>query len=261
MKVICAGLQKTGTKTIAEALRILGYNVHDVFDQFMLDRELWDKIVANTVTVEDYQRILGDVDAVMDWPAVAVWEQIMEAFPDAKVILMIRSSEDEWYKSLKNHCEIINKYVPSNETLQQFLFHVVSGRVASHFYKLETAFCSACLGIPRMYGSVLIETFLRSRYRQHNLYVKSTCPKEKLLIYNVKEGWEPLCRFLNKEIPDQAFPRENVKGDITRQMMKNNWKYDCGFQETMQKQMRIRLAKICFVIVAIISCLVYYWMI
>ena len=44
MKVICAGLQKTGTKTMAEALRILGHNVHDVFDQYFLDEELWEKV-------------------------------------------------------------------------------------------------------------------------------------------------------------------------------------------------------------------------
>ncbi|XP_077968547.1 uncharacterized protein LOC144422694 [Styela clava] len=257
MKLICAGLPKTGTKTIAEALRILGYNVHDVFEQFMKDRELWDKIVNNTVTTEDYQRVLGDVDAVMDWPAVAVWEQIMDAFPDAKVILMVRSSEDEWYKSMKRHSGIINKYVPTNETIQQILFGLVSGPVASQFYKLETAFCSACLGIPRMYGSVVTETFLRSRYRQHNSYVKSTCPKGKLLIYNVKEGWEPLCQFLNREIPDQTFPKVNVKGDLTRKMVKNNWKYDCGLKQTISKQRRIRLAKICFVLIALISCLVY----
>lgn len=44
MKVICAGLQKTGTKSMAEALRLLGYNVHDVFDQYFLDNELWLKV-------------------------------------------------------------------------------------------------------------------------------------------------------------------------------------------------------------------------
>lgn len=44
MKVICAGIPKTGTKTLAEALRILGYNVHDVFQQFFYDKDLWYKV-------------------------------------------------------------------------------------------------------------------------------------------------------------------------------------------------------------------------
>nr|XP_039263590.1 uncharacterized protein LOC120339504 isoform X2 [Styela clava] len=202
MKIICAGLQKTGTKSIAEALRILGYDVHDAFEQLLYDRELWDKIVANTVTTEDYQRILRDVDAVIDWPAVAVWEQIMEAFPDAKVILTIRSNEDEWYGSMKNQCKVTNNYVPS-------------------------------------------------RYRQHNLYVNSICPEKKLLIYNVKEGWEPLCRFLNKEIPEQTFPKVNVKGEIMKKLMNNKWKYNCGFQKTVERQTLWRMAEICFVLITL----------
>nr|XP_039263583.1 uncharacterized protein LOC120339504 isoform X1 [Styela clava] len=251
MKIICAGLQKTGTKSIAEALRILGYDVHDAFEQLLYDRELWDKIVANTVTTEDYQRILRDVDAVIDWPAVAVWEQIMEAFPDAKVILTIRSNEDEWYGSMKNQCKVTNNYVPTNEIVQQLLFHVIAGPLASRIYKLETEFMSACLGIPRMYGSVMTETFLRSRYRQHNLYVNSICPEKKLLIYNVKEGWEPLCRFLNKEIPEQTFPKVNVKGEIMKKLMNNKWKYNCGFQKTVERQTLWRMAEICFVLITL----------
>ena len=49
---------------------------------------------------------------------------------------------------------------------------------------------------------------------KHNLYVKSVVPKEDLLIWNLKDGWEPLCTFLSKEIPDEPIPHDNKTGDL-----------------------------------------------
>ena len=46
------------------------------------------------------------------------------------------------------------------------------------------------------------------------MYVESVVPKEDLLIWNVKDGWEPLCLFLDKEIPDEPFPHDNKTGDV-----------------------------------------------
>ena len=55
---------------------------------------------------------------------------------------------------------------------------------------------------------------MKQRYKSHNLYVKSEVPEEDLLIWNVKEGWEPLCKFLGKPIPEQPFPHDNKTGDM-----------------------------------------------
>ena len=58
------------------------------------------------------------------------------------------------------------------------------------------------------------ESIMKQRYKSHNLYVKSEVPEEDLLIWNVKEGWEPLCKFLDKPIPDVPFPHANKTGDM-----------------------------------------------
>ena len=58
------------------------------------------------------------------------------------------------------------------------------------------------------------ESVMKQRYKSHNLYVKSAVPEEDLLIWNVKEGWEPLCRFLGKTIPEEPFPHDNKTGDM-----------------------------------------------
>ena len=55
---------------------------------------------------------------------------------------------------------------------------------------------------------------LRKRYRIHNYRVKSIVPADKLLVYNVKQGWKPLCDFLECEVPTVAFPHENIKSEI-----------------------------------------------
>lgn len=58
------------------------------------------------------------------------------------------------------------------------------------------------------------ESIMKQRYKSHNLYVKSEVPEEDLLIWNVKEGWEPLCKFLGKPIPEESFPHDNKTGDM-----------------------------------------------
>ena len=60
---------------------------------------------------------------------------------------------------------------------------------------------------------------IRKRYRIHNHRVKSIVPADKLLVYNVKEGWKPLCDFLECEVPTIAFPHENIKAEITAKLL------------------------------------------
>ena len=87
MKVIVASMPKTGTKTLAAALRELGYNVYDVLDQWQHQTKEWEKILTDGFTSEDFRQMYKDVDAVTDMPASGLWEEIHKAFPDAKVII------------------------------------------------------------------------------------------------------------------------------------------------------------------------------
>ena len=89
MKVICSGMSKTGTKTMATALTMLGYKVYDYEEQyFYLGDELL-KILEDGWTTEDIKRIYKDVDAVTDLPGNLLWEEILKAYPDAKVIIFL----------------------------------------------------------------------------------------------------------------------------------------------------------------------------
>ena len=87
MKVIVAGYSKTGTKSMNAALTELGYNVFDYVDHFWEHGKEWNKILKHGGSEDDFKRMYENVDAVCDVPTFRYWEQIYEAFPDAKVSL------------------------------------------------------------------------------------------------------------------------------------------------------------------------------
>ena len=85
MKIIVAGFAKCGTKTLAAALRKLGYKVYDFMENYEFLGEEWSRIFKHGATVEGFREMYKDVDAVTDLPCAFYWEQLHKAFPDAKV--------------------------------------------------------------------------------------------------------------------------------------------------------------------------------
>ena len=86
MKVIVAGLSKTGTKSMQHALKVLGYNVYDFWENFSYLGSDWEKICSGGGSSEDFYNMFKNVDAVTDNPAAYFWDEIYKAFPDAKVM-------------------------------------------------------------------------------------------------------------------------------------------------------------------------------
>ncbi len=89
MKVIYAGFSKCGTKTIAEALRLLDYEVYDFLENFEFLGDRWMKIFEEGCTSEMLYEMYKDVDAVTDMPCFFFWDELLQAFPDAKASLSI----------------------------------------------------------------------------------------------------------------------------------------------------------------------------
>ncbi|XP_039263136.2 uncharacterized protein LOC120339125 [Styela clava] len=202
MKIICAGFWKTGTKSLAEALTILGYKVYDYDYQLFEFTELWNKLFDGTTTDDEIREELKDVDAIIDGPAIAFWEDISSAVPEAKVILTTRD-EDKWYNSLLG---MVNKTPAILRYSYPLIFLTPTGR---KFLGTGLRVWFYCFGG----GSPMFMTknpgLLKRKFRQHNCYVTSSVPKEKLLVLNVGSGWEPLCKFLGKDIPDIPYPHKN----------------------------------------------------
>ena len=90
MKVICAGLAKTGTTSLAKALQVLGYNVYDFKERYEIQLEQW----LNSFETDrhpNFKEIYHGVDAVKDVPPAVWFEEISTDFPEAKVPKMLGS--------------------------------------------------------------------------------------------------------------------------------------------------------------------------
>ncbi|XP_076814551.1 uncharacterized protein LOC143460803 [Clavelina lepadiformis] len=213
MKVICAGLSKTGTKSMQAALKELGYNVYDTMDNYEHFRDDWIKILTKGGNSEDFRRMYQDIDAVADVPASAFWDEIHEAFPDSKIILTTRD-EDDWIESWTN------QMVKSAHPLILLGIYLSPTLVKLRWFWKQTVL--AIFGGQNYVKGNKAGTnqlLYRMKYRRHNAHVLQNAPKDKLLVFNIKDGWGPLCQFLGLQVPSKPFPRKNVRGKIIEELM------------------------------------------
>ena len=234
MKVICAGMNKTGTKSISEALRQLGFTVFDFPQQLPDFLDHWVDVFQNGAQ-PDAKRVYRNADAVVDIPGNLFWEEILEVFPDCKLILSERD-EDSWVQSWVNQLQMIHAVRATTSAVIKLKL----SQTARKMTEVVDSCLTALLGSMNPKSNCVF----RKQFRMHNHRVKSIVPAEKLLVYNVKQGWKPLCDFLGCEVPTFAFPHENIKGEITvkpKQM------------ETFERQVDWEVRKACWRILSIIA--------
>lgn len=215
MKVICAGYPKTGTKSMAYALRILGYEVHDLEEHYDYNLENYVDFLEGRVGAEIFFKMYKDVDAVTDVPACLLWNVILTQFPNAKVILMERSSSEAWYTSFRNMMkDLVYNHTPLDNSLRPFMpylsrTYAMIGRLVR--YSLSTVVNNEAT-VNEKFIKEMCPALCKDAYIRHNAAVKSLVPEKQLLVYQVGEGWEKLCEFLGKDAPDEDFPHENAGG-------------------------------------------------
>jgi len=216
MKVIYAGFPKTGTTTMNAALTELGFTCYDFLENGYYLNEEWEKITLEGGTVEDFRKMYENVDACMDTPCCFFWEEILEAFPDAKIIFGKRKSEDEWWRSLRNQM-LVNSDIRLR--LMSWLSPTFS-KMCNHGINISRA----CFGVfyTNFYSLCDNELLFKKAYRMHNDYLLKNAPKDKLLVINFEDGWEPLCKFLNVPVPNTPFPHTNKKGSAVLDQLVSN---------------------------------------
>jgi len=212
MKVILAGLPKTGTKSIAKAFRILGFNVYDVIENISYFGDNWLKIMNEGCELEDFRQMYNNVDATCDLPMVHYWEEVFKAFPDAKVILMIRDDEDTWCESFTNQLDIM-----ANSRIFSWMSYLSPTNRKVH--QILNQALRVTFGLPPIMGEKYKPNgqILKIAYRNHNTRVIQVVPKQQLLVFHCKMGWKSLCEFLECDVPDQPFPHENKRGSFGKE--------------------------------------------
>jgi len=201
LSVIGAGFGRTGTNSLKLALEILGfkpcYHMNEVFDHpdHVL---LWkDKVLGEPI---DWESIFTNYQAAVDWPVCSYWQELSEFYPDAKVLLSVREPE-KWHASMAKTIfpELSHPPPTTSEHLQ--VRHEMARMLI-----LEQTFESKMSDMEHV-----IDIYLR-----HNKTVQERIPKERLLVYEVSQGWPPLCDFLKIEIPDKPFPQLNSKDEFQK---------------------------------------------
>jgi Sulfotransferase domain len=204
IRVIGAGLPRTGTLTQKEALEMLGFTpcYHWVDVLADLDRvELWDKAMDGEAS---WPEIFGAAQATVDWPGGYFWRELMDAYPDAKVLLSVRDPE-KWEPSFREtiwemgHGETLLNHLSSARALVDPRWQRYVAFVERMFWSPDGSFPEGG-ETPRQ----LIDAMVR-----HNDLVKATVPPERLLVWEVTEGWEPLCEFLEVDVPPEPLPHAN----------------------------------------------------
>ncbi|KAI1923140.1 hypothetical protein LOZ58_003693 [Ophidiomyces ophidiicola] len=205
MRVICAGLPRSGTASLREALTRLGfdhtYHMISVLFENPPDAHMWiDAIRAKfdgvgTFEKEQWDQLLGHCQAVCDVPPALFIPELVKAYPEAKVIVNIRDFEG-WYRSM-------------NATVAPVTARAVL-KDPSSFKDPRQHTCFEMSGLiwKNMFGDKFYEAG-EELHREHYAMVRSLVPEENRLEYNIKEGWGPLCEFLGVPVPDEPFPHLN----------------------------------------------------
>lgn len=199
LKVIGAGFGRTGTLSLKHALEALGfgpcYHMSELFGKPHVD-EQWDAIVRGEPV--DWPTIFQGYQASVDWPACTYYKEQMLAYPDAKVLLSVRDPE-KWYESVASTIYRVSHRNADPEAAR-----------SAHRHMVDTLIWQGTFDNRFEDKDYAIAVFLR-----HIEEVKQHVPAEKLLVYNVKEGWEPLCAFLGVEAPPgKPFPHDNDRANF-----------------------------------------------
>ncbi|MFI9808920.1 sulfotransferase family protein [Streptomyces sp. NPDC052301] len=207
LKLINAGLGRTGTTSLQVALDRLGLGpCFHMFDIVGDERRLeqWEKIVC-AGEQPDWAAMFDGYTSAVDGPCAVYYEQISKAFPEARVILTVRDAE-RWYRStydtLYQFALRSKEHPPQPGSRQDRLFRVVNAMVWDGLFE----------------GRFSDQEHAVAAYHRHNEEVVRALGADKVLVYDVKQGWEPLCAFLGVEVPDEPFPHANDSEAMRRRI-------------------------------------------
>ncbi|MGH8933849.1 MAG: sulfotransferase family protein [Egibacteraceae bacterium] len=198
LKVIGAGFGRTGTTSLKVALEALGFPCFQGSGLLAQPERvrLWDAVADGQPVAWD--DLFSGYQAFVDWPGVAFWRELVDAYPDAKVVLSVRDPS-RWYDSM-----------------DRSLLHLARQIRTPGFAKRLTPNLWRQLRmtekvmVQRSFGGCLDREHVIEVFERHNQEVRRYVPAERLLVYEVVQGWDPLCEFLGVPVPvGMPFPRLN----------------------------------------------------
>ncbi len=197
LKVIGAGYPRTGTSSLKLALEQLGFGRCHHMREVIMDppgARLWIEAADGH---PDWDRIFEGYQSCTDAPACSFWRELADVYPDAKVLLSVRDPGD-WFESTQSTVfseQMLHRGAgtPLGEFFAEFFNKVVTREFGEHIHDRD---------------------FMLAQFERRKQEVIAAIPAPRLLVYDVREGWEPLCAWLGVEVPDGPFPRTNTREEM-----------------------------------------------
>jgi len=194
LRVVGAGLGRTGTNSLKLALeRLTGGPCYHMVELFERPGDLPQWRGAVYGDPPDWRAFPAGYTATVDWPACAFWEGLAEAHPYAIVLLSVRDSAEQWWRSFEaTIVDGLSRPVPADQPewaeRRQATLAMLERTFTPRWREREQAMAA---------------------YEAHNAAVREAIPAGRLLEWRAGDGWEPICAALGVPVPDEAFPHVN----------------------------------------------------
>jgi len=199
LKVLGAGLGRTGTMSLKLALeRLLDGRCYHMLEllQHLPEHVRYWKAAAEGEAI-DWDKIYGDYVAAVDEPTSLMWETLMDVYPESLVILSVRDP-DSWWRSANDTIMEVKRMMPGPDDLNRQAWHEMIMTLYKRQYPGGTDDGEAA----------------KAAFTDHINRVKATVPAERLLVWEVSEGWRPICEALGLPVPDAPFPHTNTRKEF-----------------------------------------------
>lgn len=196
LQVLGTGFGRTGTMSLKLALEELGVGPCHHMKEVISNPEqvrLWTEAAAGR---PDFGAIFEGFQSAVDWPVAAFWPQVLATSTQAKLILPTRSAES-WFSSF------------SETILAVLLARDRWPEPARPWFEMAYD-----VVINRSLGGRTDRASLIAAFEANEAATRAAVPADRLLVFEARHGWEPLCAFLGKPVPSRPFPRTNTKDEF-----------------------------------------------
>lgn len=188
LRVVGAGVGRTGTKSLKQALEQLlegpCYHMVEVFPH-PEHVPLWHDAARGEPP--RWAALLAGYRAAVDWPASAFYEELARAYPDAIVLLSLRDPDSWWRSAERTIFPAMDAHLES--PWGEMVREMMARRFTPDYRSREAAITA---------------------FEAHNAGVRTVIPGERLVEWRADEGWEPICAALDLPVPDRPFPHTNT---------------------------------------------------
>ncbi len=203
LSIVGAGFGRTGTNSLKLALEQLGFGpCHHMFEVRDNPGQLPYWQAAARGETPDWDAVFAGYGSCVDWPSARYWREIAAHYPDARVVLSVRP-EEKWIESV--HSTIYPAMIDRSDRIP-----VATRERRDMAYEII---------VEQTFGGRLDDAeHAMAVFRAHTDEVRAAIAPGRLLVYDVAEGWEPLCGFLKVAVPEAPFPRTNSTAEFQRQV-------------------------------------------